>query len=145
MELSETDVKRFWRKVDRSGDCWLWTDVLAANGYGYLGIGGRSGRKIQAHRIAFELAKGPIPEGMQIDHLCRNRGCVNPDHLESVTQRENLLRGTGVSARHAVATHCSRGHEFNDQNTRTRNGKRQCKICQNYTKRMKRIEQRGDT
>jgi hypothetical protein len=114
------------------GGCWLWTDEPAANGYGYLGVGGRAGRKIQAHRLAYELYIGPIPPGLDIDHLCRNRRCVNPWHLEAVDRRTNLLRGDTVTARHAAATRCPQGHPYDDRNTRVYRGKRQCRTCHGW-------------
>jgi len=133
--LEQKDIDRFWSKVDKSSDCWLWTDVLARNGYGYLGIGGRAGRKVQAHRLAYELMNGEIPAGLQIDHLCRVRHCVNPAHLQAVTQRTNLLRGNGASARHARQTHCIRGHPFSGMDSL---GRRICAICRREAKRRRR-------
>ncbi len=86
---------------------------------------------VYAHRAAYELYVGPIPEGLTIDHLCRNTLCVNPAHLEAVTMRENILRGTGPSAQAARKTHCLRGHPFDDGNTLFRaTGKRVCRACQ---------------
>jgi hypothetical protein len=80
--------------------------------------------------VAYELAIGPIPEGLTIDHLCRNRGCVNPAHLEAVTNRTNLLRGDGIAALNARKTHCKRGHEFTPENTYVwREGTRACRAC----------------
>ncbi|HEV2928117.1 MAG TPA: HNH endonuclease signature motif containing protein, partial [Propionibacteriaceae bacterium] len=108
---------RFWAKVDRSGGpdaCWPWTANRMDSGYGRYSIDGRS--KL-AHRISYELSVGSIPDGLQIDHLCRNKPCVNPTHLEAVTQRENLLRGDTVPARNAARTHCANGHEFTPENT----------------------------
>lgn len=134
--LSPKDIQRFWSKVDKTagngpdGDCWLWKDVPAGNGYGYLGVGGRRGRKIQAHQIAYEIAHGPIPVGLQPDHKCRIRRCVNPFHLEAVTGRENTLRGNAPSAIHARATQCPHGHLYDAKNTiRRKNGRRECRAC----------------
>lgn len=114
------------------GGCWLWTASITDTGYGNIRI-----KKVlyKAHRIVYELLKGPITE-QTLDHLCRVRSCVNPDHLEPVSMRENLLRGQGMSGRHARQTHCAYGHEFTPENTqvirrRTRDVvERACKICQ---------------
>ena len=118
-----TPEQRFWRKVDKSGDCWLWTGATTY-GYGALTIGQRP-RK--AHRVSFEWAGGTVPEGMELDHLCRNRACVRPDHLEPVTHAENMRRG---AAARPLSTHCRRGHELTEANTvRHSNGQRQCRAC----------------
>lgn len=87
--------------VDPDG-CWVWTDAARA-GYGFLLV---NGKKQMAHRVSYELHVGPIPEGLQIDHLCRNKLCVNPTHLEPVTQRENILRSDNMAARWARRTEC---------------------------------------
>lgn len=122
-------ISRFWRKVDRGvpGGCWLWTDKGNGYGYGRLRV---DGRNILAHRFSYELHVGPIPPGLELDHLCRVRACVRPDHLEAVTHAENVRRGTWPSALNAVKTHCKSGHEFNDQNTYIRpDGYRDCRVC----------------
>lgn len=139
--LDATLLRRFNSKwISTPDGCWRWTDVLVANGYGYLGIGGRSGRKVQAHRLAYELFIGPIPDGLEIDHLCRNRWCVNPDHLEAVTRRTNLLRGNGQSAVNFRKTKCSRGHPLSGPKADVLIdylGRRVCRVCrrQNDKKR----------
>jgi len=120
--------ERFWEKVDRSGDCWLWTAYVGARGYAYIVTGGRVA---PAHRLAYEWLVGPIPEGLEIDHLCRVRHCVNPAHLEPVTHRENDLRGVGIAAQNARKTHCERGHPLSGDNIRIRKeGWRTCLFCE---------------
>lgn len=120
---SATMADRFERFVRRTPTCWLWTGYLKPNGYGSIWDGTR---KVYAHRYAYELHRGPIPAGMQIDHLCLNKACVNPEHLEVVTQRTNLLRATGSPAENARKTHCPRGHEYDGVNNR---GERVCRTC----------------
>lgn len=108
-------------------------------GYGSCGRGDGTRRTMPAHRRAYELRVGAIPAGKHLDHLCRVRNCVNPAHLEPVTNRQNALRGTGPSAVNAEKTHCSRGHEFNAENTRReRDGGRACKVCHRDLKRERR-------
>ncbi len=123
-----TPVTVFWSRVDQTDTCWNWTHRTSAAGYGRHRV---AARDVSAHRFAYELLIGPIPEGLQLDHLCRNTSCVNPDHLEPVTARENTLRGFGPSSINAKKTHCLRGHEFTPENTRIekRNGGRVCREC----------------
>lgn len=126
MAVAEIE-RRFWAKVDKNGPngCWVWT-AANASGYGRFWVG----HLVVAHRFAYELLVGPIPDGMQLDHLCRNPPCVNPAHLEPVTCRVNLLRGETQTARRSRQTHCSRGHEFTAANTYTKpNGARNCRAC----------------
>jgi hypothetical protein len=119
-------AQRFWSRVDKSGDCWLWTSRVGGRGYGDFDVNGDG---VAAHRVAYELVKGPIPEGLVIDHLCRNKLCVNPDHLEAVTHRGNVLRGEGITARQARQTHCKRGHPLSGDNIYVYSGMRKCKTC----------------
>jgi hypothetical protein len=126
--VSDLEASAFWKRVERRGlgECWPWMGALAL-GYGRLCIGGK---QRWAHRLAYELLVGPIPEDKQIDHLCRNRRCVNPGHMEVVTQRENLLRGMGPSAMAARQTHCIHGHPLFGENARVVNGRRRCRACE---------------
>lgn len=129
----ETLEERIWRRIDRSGRCWLWTGNLEIGGYATLTIS-ENGRKIprRVHRIMYEMFRGKIPPGMKLDHLCRVRHCVNPNHLEIVTDRENILRGNGVSAKNYAKTHCKRGHSLAGYNLIVRSGGgRQCRTCVN--------------
>ena len=115
---------RFWSKVDAGGDCWLWTAYTDDDGYGRFQVAGAVER---AHRYAWQIMVGPIPDHLELDHLCRVPACVNPDHLEAVTHAENMRRGKRQRA--AV---CSRGH--NDWYTNP-SGQRQCRPCYNAWRR----------
>jgi hypothetical protein len=113
-------VERFEAKLLAAGDCWIWNAKRAHNGYGQFYV---SGRQVIAHRFSYELHVGPIPEGLQIDHLCRVRACVNPAHLEVVTHAENMRR--------IRRSHCIHQHPLTDDNVyfdKVR-GKRHCREC----------------
>jgi hypothetical protein len=119
--MNESDVERFWSKVKKTDTCWEWVGTLHVSNYGCFKVGGRV---LKSHRVAYELLIGPIPPGLVIDHLCRNTRCVNPAHLEPVTNAENLHR---VPPR----THCKHGHPFNEANTYVLNGTKFCRVCSN--------------
>lgn len=142
--MSENDEARFWSKVDKTGCCWSWTAALRGDGYPTFWS---NGRQVGAHRLSYEMEHGPIPSGMQIDHRCSNRACVNPDHLEPVTADENLRRRvlpTGSGTFQGGKTHCPQGHPYDEANTITRryDGARVCRTCRreyrrSYRARMK--------
>lgn len=121
--LAMTTEQRFWLKVRKvEGGCWEWSAALDSDGYGMFWF---SGKLVLAHRFAYEQFRKTISHGMTLDHLCRNRRCVNPDHLEEVTLAENLGRGAKANQ-----THCVRGHEFTPENTgRQSSGARRCRAC----------------
>lgn len=146
-QTARPPVERFWPKVNKNGPipdyrpdlgpCWLWTASLRWNGYGHFstGVGSKS---TVAHKFCYELLVGPVPKGMQLDHLCRVRHCLNPQHLEPVTQRTNILRGSGFSARNIVKTHCPQGHEYTADNlkaSRKDRVSRQCLTCHRVQER----------
>jgi hypothetical protein len=126
-------LARFWAKVAVRGpdECWLWTASGSRNGYGRVWVGGQPDRRLRgAHQFAYALVFGPIPGGLELDHLCRNRRCVNPAHLEAVSHRINTLRGVSPPAENARVTHCPQGHPYDDENTGGAGaGGRNCRAC----------------
>jgi hypothetical protein len=135
MDLTARDIERFWSKVERSEGCWSWSGShFKTTSYALFNLKMPDGvwRPTVAHRAAYTIVVGPIPEGLVIDHLCRNRACVNPAHMEAVTRGENVLRGEGPSALEARQTECKRGHPFSEENTYRKPGtnKRECRVCQ---------------
>ena len=126
-----TDRSLFWRIDKLPSGCWVWRGAMNGKGYGlcYEGVSPGRYRWKMAHRVVYEAAKGPIPTGLTLDHLCRNRACVNPDHLEPVSNRENILRGKGATALNARKTHCKRGHELSDRNLKPNKAGRECRKC----------------
>ena len=117
---------RMRRRIAVVDGCWIWVGYRNADGYG---VTRWQGKPVGAHRAAYQAIVGPIRH--ELDHLCRNRACINPAHLEDVPHRENVLRGGSPSARHARKTHCMRGHEFAPDNIRwTSDGRRQCRTCE---------------
>lgn len=134
---------RFWAKVHKTDGCWLWQAYVKSNGYGALGRGRRGKGMALAHRMAWELTNGPIPEGMTIDHLCKNRRCVNPAHLEVVSRGENTLRSSGPSAVNATKTHCIRGHSLEGARI-TAEGFRDCRECNKLEQRERRRKSAAD-
>ncbi|MFE6530038.1 HNH endonuclease signature motif containing protein [Streptomyces rochei] len=131
----KTARERFWTRVDKhgpiplvrgvNGRCWVWIGATNRDGYGRFSDRRRG---FLAHRWAYLHTVGAIPAGLELDHLCRRRECVRPDHLDAVTHAENVSRGrAGVN--HAVKTHCPAGHVYDEANTRRRNGHRECRAC----------------
>lgn len=121
-----TQDVRLWRDTEVTVDgCWT-RKVNTAQGYSKLNW---DGREQLAHRVTYTLAYGSIREGLVLDHLCRNRACIRPDHLEAVTDRTNILRGVSQGARSVATNRCARGHEFTPENTRMRGEYRVCRTC----------------
>ncbi len=116
-------IEVFWSRVGKTDGCWEWTGRKDALGYGRFDWANTS---VPAHRVAYEAAIGRVPSGMELDHICRNRGCCRPDHLEAVTHAENMRRSEP-----ARRTHCPQGHPYDAANTRPRSGSggRVCKEC----------------
>ena len=132
---------RLESKLDKSGECWMWTGAKRPNGYGAIGM--PRGGVESVHRVSYEIYVGPIPDEHHIDHLCRNRGCANPAHLEPVTQAENNRRAG--AARRSNQTHCKRVHQFTDDNTfLTARGGRECRECRNMRNRASRRGMRDE-
>ncbi|MEU2185216.1 HNH endonuclease signature motif containing protein [Streptomyces thermolilacinus] len=137
----EQVARLFHAKINKSasGDCWEWTGRKVPHGYGLIRL---SGRDWYSHRVSYEFHYGRIPDGLHIDHLCRNRACCNPTHLEAVSCKENILRSPiAQAALNAAKTHCDRGHEFTEANTiRHRSGKyeqRACRTCTRWRERVR--------
>lgn len=122
-------VRFFDQVAETSSGCWQWLGYVGQNGYGYINV---NGRLLLTHRYSFELFRGPVPEGLELDHLCRNTACCNPAHLEPVTHAENVRRGEAgeVNRRRQLGrTHCARGHAWTPENTKQTPRQRKCRIC----------------
>lgn len=140
--------ERFESKVERNGPvpearpdlgpCWIWPEIVSTNGgYGRFWDGERT---VTTHRWSYERFVGPIPDGLQLDHLCRVRACCNPTHLEPVTQLVNIRRSPRIKP-----THCPQGHEYTPETSRTKKtGSRSCVICSNARRRARRAAQRAE-
>lgn len=123
MIVEDNVMKRFWTKVDKTSECWLWTGALN-KGYGAFSI---KNKAKQAHRLAYQFVKGQIPEGLELDHLCKTKHCVNPSHLEPVTHKVNIQRADSYWT---TKTHCPKGHEYSPENTGVNSkGSRWCRAC----------------
>lgn len=126
MAAANAGFKLFAKTKRSESGCLEWQGCLSASGYGRIGI---EKKTFRVHRVAWEMVRGPIPEGMVIDHLCRNKKCCDPEHLEVVTQKENVRRGNS-GKRNAEKTHCIHGHPFDEVNTYvSKTGSRQCLAC----------------
>lgn len=149
-------VETFWEKVDKNGPipehrpelgpCWIWTGYIQKNGYVLTRLRHESGRRDwMAHRLAYELEIGKIGFGLTIDHLCRVRHCVNPNHLEAVTAGENALRGFGPPAMNKRKTICKRGHQLRGKNlyVHPRSGERNCRTCTKLKMRRRRAAKKS--
>ena len=140
MDFTEKQIDNFWNKVTFTGFCWEW-HRLDKTGYGrytFWNAPAQKAQSIMAHRVSYQLLIGAVPDGIVLDHLCRNRACVNPDHLEMVTNRENILRGSGFAAQNAKKTHCKRGHALTTDNIKpSKDGHRRCLTCARHAARLR--------
>lgn len=125
-------LDRLMGRIEARGSCWQWIGRLDVGGYGvgWVHDETQKGLSRKAHRLVWETLVGPIPTGLTLDHLCRNRACVNPMHLDPVSQRTNILRGEGLAARNALKVACPKGHPYDESNTRLEyGGRRVCIEC----------------
>jgi hypothetical protein len=135
-EMTRPAHIRVLARLDTTGDCWLWPGARTTGGYGEVHVGyrkrGRDRMTIRrdVHVVMYEHAFGPVPTGLEIDHLCGNRACARPSHLEAVTHQENMRRGGGFASENMKKTHCPQGHPYSDENTyRPPTGHRKCREC----------------
>ncbi len=122
-----TPLQRFWKQIDTSGECWIWTGKTRPDGYARIGV---DRGHMPVHRFAYEAFVGPIPDDMHVDHLCRTRACARPDHLEVVTQAENNRRAVAVRKPTEPKAECPHGHPMSGENLAVNTvGKRSCREC----------------
>lgn len=125
--VKQDPIARFYAKLRKTDSCWLWTGNKGWDGYGHFWL---DGRDVMAHRFSYELHRGQIPDGLTIDHLCRNKSCVNPEHLDPCTAAENTRRSPiGGWVKNRAKDRCMRGHPFTPENTRIYRGWRHCREC----------------
>ncbi len=128
IDTSQYNAQEIFGNTEVIDSCWKWMGSMYKSGYGKIGK-----RGYPVHRIAYQLVKNEVPRDMCLDHLCKNRDCINPDHLEVVTLVDNVMRGDSQHAINARKTHCKNGHEFTTANTYRRRDRRtrECKTCRN--------------
>jgi hypothetical protein len=136
MNESQTEViERMLSRTEKpDSGCWEWQGATSG-GYGVVGY---QSRQWYTHRLSYSILRGELKDGLQIDHLCSNRKCWNPNHLDQVDCRTNLLRGNTMTAKRAAQTHCMTGHEFTEENVKIRpNGTRYCRACARIRERQR--------
>ena len=146
IHLELKHIIRFLSKINHTGNCWEWKGTIDRKGYGVFHL---DQKKLRAHRVSYEIFKGVIKDNLPLDHLCRNRLCVNPDHLEPVTLKENIHRGQGICGVNYGKTHCKRGHILEGDNlVKSRLPDRCCRTCFNEYMKLKmevhRLKHRND-
>lgn len=123
------NLELFWAKVDKTSSCWNWTAATDRDGYGVWSVrNGKNLKQYRSHRVSYLIENNSIDAELTIDHLCKNKKCVNPAHLEQVTMAENVKRSISF---HGTKTHCKSGHEFNESNTVKLGHYRRCRTCHN--------------
>lgn len=134
--IPDIKLRNYLKRIKKSKGCWVWQGAKSMHkrhiSISFYGRISKNGQSYPAHRLFYEIYKGEIPKGLEIDHLCRNTLCVNPEHLEAVTHSENMKRGIAHFKLMEIAkaiTHCPQGHEYNKENTSVFNNQRHCKTC----------------
>ena len=143
MDLNKLPIE-ISEQIEFPSDCWPWRGYISDQGYGGLKL---KGRRVKAHKVVYELLIGPVPEGLELDHLCRYRHCVNPAHLEPVPHATNCQRGQAGARQKELAlarTHCRKGHPYSDENVyRSPSGKRECRECKRLSRKEPKVNQLG--